>query len=121
MAGKVKNKDDGGLQSKTARASMRTGGGKESYIPSADVSRIVPLGGGSYAYVLDPRDGRTLHLEVASDKFVEVLNELVEAGHGDRVRRDLADLVEKYPSFAEASERLEAALNPAASEEEDAA
>jgi hypothetical protein len=100
MAGKVKNKDDGALQSKTARASMRTGGTKESYIPSADVSRIVPLGGGSYAYVLDPRDGRTLHLEVASDKFVEVLAELVQAGH-DRMLRDLAELVEKYPSFAE--------------------
>jgi hypothetical protein len=121
MAGKVKNKDDGALQSKTARASMRTGGGKESYVASPDVSRIVPLGGGTHAYILDPRDGRTLQFVVASEKFVEALCELVEAGHGDRMRRDLAELVEKYPSFAEASERLESALAPASSEEEDAA
>jgi hypothetical protein len=121
MAGKVKNKDDGGLQSKTARASMRTGGAKESYVASPDVSRIVPLGGGTHAYVLDPRDGKTVHVKVASDRFIEVLSELVEAGHGDRMRRDLAELVEKYPSFAEASERLEAALAPAPAEEEDAA
>lgn len=118
MSGKAKNKDDG-LQSKTARASMRgTTGGREGYIASGDVTRIVPLGGGTHAYVLDPRDGRTLRLNVASDGFVEVLCALVQAGHGDRVRRDLADLVDRYPSGAwkDASAQLDAALAPPAGE-----
>ncbi len=113
MAGKAKNKDDGGLQSKTARASMRGAqGGKEAYQASGDVTRIVPLGGGSGAYVLDPRNGRTLRHRVASDEFIEVLLALVDAGYGDRVRRDLADLVAKHPdsSWKDVIVRLEGAL-----------
>ena len=121
MAGKVKNKDEG-LQSKTARASMRGAtGGREAYIASADAARIVPLGGGTHAYVLDPRDGKTLRFSVTSGGFIEALRTLVDAGHGDRVRRDLADLANRYPSWKDVSDRFEAALNPAASDEESAA
>ncbi|MGH9002495.1 MAG: hypothetical protein ACRDYV_05140, partial [Acidimicrobiia bacterium] len=115
MAGKVKTKDDG-LQSKTARASMRTGGAKESYIASADAGRIVPLGGGTYAYVLDPRDGRTLRFPVASEQFIAALVELAGSNHGDRLRRDLAELATRYPSWESVTARLDAALNPPAPE-----
>ena len=118
MAGKVKNKDDGALQSKTARASMRTGGQKESYIASADATRIVPLGGGTHAYVLDPRDGRTLRFAVASEQFIAALVELAGSNHGDRLRRDLTDLAAKYPSWETVGARLDAALAPAAPEVE---
>jgi hypothetical protein len=115
MAGKTKKKADDAPQSKTARASLRTGGGREAYIASGEVSRIVPLGGGTHAYVLDPRDGKTIRVQVSSDRFVEVLSALVDAGHGDRVNRDLNDLAQRYPEGAwkEAAERLEAARNPA--------
>lgn len=118
MAGKVKNKDDGGLQSKTARASMRTGGQKEAFIASADATRIVPLGGGTHAYVLDPRDGRTHRFTVASEQFIGALIELAGSNHGDRLRRDLADLAGKYASWGTVSARLDAALNPPAPEAE---
>ena len=57
MAGKVKKKGDDAPQSKTARASLRTGAGKAEFIAAADAPRIVPLGGGTHAYILDPRDG----------------------------------------------------------------
>ena len=116
MAGKVKNKDDGAVQSKTARASMRTGGQKESYIASADAARIVPLGGGTYAYVLDPRDGRTLRFPVASEKFIAALVELAGSNHGDRLRRDLVELAGRYESWATVTARLDAALAPPAPE-----
>ncbi|HLF40858.1 MAG TPA: hypothetical protein VI854_05210 [Acidimicrobiia bacterium] len=111
MAGKAKNKDEG-QQSKTARASMRTGGGKESYQASGDVARIVPLGGGTGAYVLDPRNGRTLRHQVGSEDFIEVLIALVDAGYGDRVRRDLSDLVARYPEtpWKDVTVRFEGAL-----------
>jgi len=97
MAGKVKSKDDGAVQSKTARASMRTGGAKAEFIAAADAPRIVPLGGGTHAYVLDPRDGKTRRFKVASDEFFGALATLQEAGHGDRMKRDLVDLANRYP------------------------
>jgi hypothetical protein len=118
VAGKVKNKDDGATQSKTARASMRTGGQKEAFIASADATRIVPLGGGTHAYVLDPRDGRTHRFAVASEAFIGALVELAGSNHGDRLRRDLADLAGKYPSWETVAARLDAALAPPAPEVE---
>jgi len=97
MAGKVKKKGDDAPQSKTARASLRTGGGKAEFIAAADAPRIVPLGGGTHAYILDPRDGKTRRFKVASDEFFGMLTTLDEAGHGDRMRRDLNDLAGRYP------------------------
>ena len=98
MAGKVKKKGDDAVQSKTARASMRTGGGKADFIAAADAPRIVPLGGGTHAYILDPRDGKTRRFKVASDDFFGMLATLDEAGHGDRMRRDLNELANRYPA-----------------------
>jgi hypothetical protein len=97
MAGKVKSKGDDAPQSKTARASLRTGGAKAEFIAAADAPRIVPLGGGTHAYILDPRDGKTRRFKVASDEFFGMLTTLDEAGHGDRMRRDLNELANRYP------------------------
>ena len=110
MAGKVKNKGDDAPQSKTARASLRTGGGKAEFIAAADAPRIVPLGGGTHAYILDPRDGKTRRFKVASDEFFGALATLDEAGHGDRMLRDLKDLANKYPAsgWSQAVARIEA-------------
>jgi hypothetical protein len=110
MAGKVKKKDDGPVQSKTARASMRTGGGKAEFIAAADAPRIVPLGGGTHAYILDPRDGKTRRFKVASDEFFGMLTTLEEAGHGDRMRRDLNELANRYPvsGWSQAIARIDA-------------
>ena len=97
MAGKVKKKGDDAPQSKTARASLRTGGGKAEFIAAADAPRIVPLGGGTHAYILDPRDGKTRRFSVSSEAFFEMLAVLEGAGHGDRLKRDIADLAARYP------------------------
>ena len=110
MAGKVKSKGDDAVQSKTARASMRTGGGKAEFIAAADAPRIVPLGGGTHAYILDPRDGKTRRFKVASDEFFGMLATLDESGHGDRMRRDLNELASRYPTsgWSQAVARIEA-------------
>ena len=109
MAGKVKKKGDDAPQSKTARASLRTGGGKAEFIAAADAPRIVPLGGGTHAYILDPRDGKTRRFKVASDEFFGMLATLEEAGHGDRMRRDLNELANRYPQsgWSQAIARLD--------------
>ncbi len=98
MAGKVKKKGDDAPQSKTARASLRTGAAKAEFIAAADAPRIVPLGGGTHAYILDPRDGKTRRFKVSSDEFFGMLATLDEAGHGDRMRRDLNELANRYPT-----------------------
>ena len=120
MAGKVKNKGDDAPQSKTARASLRTGGGKAEFIAAADAPRIVPLGGGTHAYILDPRDGKTRRFKVASDDFFGMLATLDEAGYGDRVRRDLKELANRYPAsgWSKALARIE---GPAVEETSEAA
>jgi hypothetical protein len=110
MAGKVKKKDDGAVQSKTARASMRTGGGKAEFIAAADAPRIVPLGGGTHAYILDPRDGKTRRFKVSSEDFFGMLATLDEAGFGDRMRRDLNEIANRYPTsgWSQAVARIDA-------------
>lgn len=109
MAGKVKSKGDDAPQSKTARASLRTGGGKAEFIAAADAPRIVPLGGGTHAYILDPRDGKTRRFKVASDDFFGMLATLDESGYGDRMRRDLKELANRYPTsgWSQALARIE--------------
>jgi hypothetical protein len=110
MAGKVKKKGDDAPQSKTARASLRTGAGKAEFIAAADAPRIVPLGGGTHAYILDPRDGKTRRFKVASDEFFGMLATLDETGYGDRMRRDLNELANRYPAsgWSQAVARVEA-------------
>ena len=115
MAGKVKKKADDAPQSKTARASLRTGGGKAEFIAAADAPRIVPLGGGTHAYVLDPRDGKTRRFKVASDEFFGALATLDEAGYGDRMKRDLLDLSNRYPQSGWS--QAVARIDPPAAEE----
>lgn len=110
MAGKKiasKKKIDGApaVQSKTARASMAKGKGKqEGFIASGEMDRIIPLAGGQYLYLLDPRDGRTHHLRTSSSKYETVVNEILGSSHGERLR---GELIQKgYPIPEAASEGL---------------
>lgn len=123
MAGKVKKKGDDAPQSKTARASLRTGAAKAEFIAAADAPRIVPLGGGTHAYILDPRDGKTRRFKVSSDEFFGMLTTLDEAGHGDRMRRDLNELANRYPTsgWSQAIDRVNGPAADEASEAELAA
>lgn len=91
MAGKKKQHDDG-AQSKTSRASsLKKGGKKEGFIPAAPehLDRIVSLGGGSYIYLLDPRDGKTHHLAVGSERYNETITTVLASETGDFVRAEL--------------------------------
>lgn len=92
MAGKKKNTNDEGL-GKTARASaLKKGGKKEGFLYSGDMKRVVSLGGGTYCYLMDPRDGKTHHLQVGSSKYYNVVSGLIESDHGGRIVAELEGL-----------------------------
>ena|ERR1700745_861551 len=76
--------------SKTARNSMRKGQKKdEGFKASGDMNRIIPLAGGEWAYVLDPRNGLTHHVKVGSEKWVNLLLDLVDSEHGPRIQEEM--------------------------------
>jgi hypothetical protein len=52
--------------------------GRGEFVPDADVCRIISLGGGTFAYVLD-HAGKTLHLRVGTVAWAEALKSLIEA------------------------------------------
>lgn len=91
MAGKKKVNDEG--LGKTARASTQKKGGKqEGFKASGDMDRIISLNNGEHAYLLDPRNGSTHHLKVNSDRWVALVQDLLETEHGDRIERELERL-----------------------------
>lgn len=93
MGGKKKHVDDGAKQSKTSRASsLKKGGGKEAaFIAAAPehMNRFISLNGGRNAYLLDPRDGRTYHLEVGSEKWARIVGALLVSEHSARINAEL--------------------------------
>ena len=95
--------------SKTARRSTPTGpAGK--FQADASSSRIVPLGGGTGAYVFNA-EGKMNRFDVASDAFIAALVEYANALGIDRVKRDLASA--NRPDWADVVTRLDAAMAPA--------
>jgi len=86
--------------SKTARASVRAGqagaaGGALSVL--GEFKYLIPLNHGKHAYVRNLTNGKTLHLRTDSDAFVEEIRTLSGAGHGAKVRAELALLVASHP------------------------
>lgn len=93
MAGPKKNKFDDAPKSKTARASAGKKGMKaESFKADADIARIVPLCKGEYAYVLDPRDGKTHHVRVNSAAWDSLMVALTSGEHAPRIQKELDKL-----------------------------
>jgi hypothetical protein len=85
--------------SKTARASVRAGqstGGALSVL--GEYKYLIPLANGRFAYVRNLTNGRTDHLRTDSDAFVEEIRVLAAAGHGAKIRSELAALDASYPN-----------------------
>lgn len=95
MGGKVKASDV--AQSKTAKKSA----GKEKakgFQASGDVSRIISLANGTWAYVLHPISGKTCHIKVYSDQWNDLLRELMETAHASKIQNELEALGWKMTS-----------------------
>ena len=85
--------------SKTARASVRAGqstGGALSVL--GEYKYLIPLANGRFAYVRNLTNGRTNHLKTDSDAFVEEIRVLAAAGHGAKIRSELAALDAPFPN-----------------------
>lgn len=87
-----KKVDSTNPQSKTAKRSQ----GKkkeEGFLASADMDRIIPLAGGEWSYILDPRDGLTHHVKVGSDKWNSLIEELIiDSRYGPRIQSQIERL-----------------------------
>jgi hypothetical protein len=84
--------------SKTARASVRAGqavAGALSVL--GEFKYVIPLNHGKHAYVRNLTNGRTVHLKTDSDAFAEEIRVLAGAGHGPKVRAELAALAAAHP------------------------
>ena len=85
--------------SKTARASVRAGqagqGGALSVL--GEFKYLIPLAGGKFAYVRNLTNGKTHHMRTDSDAFVEEIRVLTAAGHGPKIRAELASLADSHP------------------------
>lgn len=96
--------------SKTARASMAKGKGKqEGFIPAAPehMNRVVSLNSGNGVYIMDPRNGHTVRLVVGSQQYNEFLAILLaDPKYGDQIRTEL--VTQNFPFTL--AEELEDAL-----------
>ncbi len=96
--------------SKTARASVRAGqstaGGALSVL--GEFKYVIPLNHGKNAYVRNLTNGRTVHHRTNSDAFAEEIRVLAAAGHGAKIRAELAALAAAHPgdNWDETEKRL---------------
>jgi hypothetical protein len=84
--------------SKTARASVRAGqgaGGALSVL--GEYKYLIPLNKGKHAYVRNLTNGKTVHHRTDSDAFIEEIRTLAGAGHGAKIRAELAALAAAAP------------------------
>ena len=86
--------------SKTARASVRAGqatGGALSVL--GEFKYVIPLNNGKHAYVRNLTNGKSAHLRTDSDAFIEEIRVLSAAGHGPKLRVEVAALAAANPSL----------------------
>ena len=84
--------------SKTARASVRAGQGQGAALSVlGEYKYLIPLNKGKHAYVRNLTNGKTTHMSTSSDAFVEEIRVLAAAGHGAKIRAELAALGEAHP------------------------
>jgi hypothetical protein len=85
--------------SKTARASVRAGqagqGGALSVL--GEFKYLIPLNGGKHAYVRNLTNGKTVHVRIDSEAFLEEVRQLAGAGHATKIRAEISGLATAFP------------------------
>ena len=74
--------------SKTARRSTPRGP-KQTFRREGRRQWVTPLGGGTYARILDPNSAASRHVAVNSEAFESAIRDVVAAGGGDDIRAEL--------------------------------
>jgi hypothetical protein len=71
-----------------------------------DLKSIIPLNSGRNAYVRDLKTSANPNLSTDSPEFVAAVAANTAAGYGSRVRAELIDLAERFPSHGWAATRM---------------
>lgn len=87
-------------KSKTARQAVRAGGGAGGggLTFLGEHRYLVPLNNGKHAYVRNLTTGKTKRLKTSSEAFVDEIRQLVEAGHGAKIRGEFEQLAKDHPT-----------------------
>jgi hypothetical protein len=67
---------------------------------NGEYNTITPLNNGLNAYVRHPLNGRMVHCDTRSQKFIDTLAELRDLGLGGRITRELAALAKVNSTWA---------------------
>lgn len=67
---------------------------------NGEYNTITPLNNGHNAYVRHPLNGRIIHCDTKSQKFVDIVADLRGLGLGDRIDREIAALAESSANWA---------------------
>ncbi len=96
------------MTSKTARASVRAGQTTGALTVLGEFKYLIPLNGGKHVYVRNLTTGRTARQRTDSAAFVEEIRTLAAAGHGAKIRGELAALASANPTggWAATQQRL---------------
>lgn len=98
------------VQSKTARVSSRNRNKEEAFKASGEMNRIISLANGEFAYLLDPRDGKTWHLATDSQEWANLIEDLLkDPTHGPRIEAELnsmrrSKLYDRFEALNETNE-----------------
>jgi hypothetical protein len=61
-----------------------------------DMKLVIPLGEG-HCYLLDPSNGKNLHLKLGSEKAALEFARVAALGHGPRIEKEVQALALRYP------------------------
>ena len=83
---------------------------------NGEYNTIISLNSGLNAYVRHPLNGRIIHCDTKSQKFIDVLGELRGIGLGDRIDREIAAMAKDSATWTAVQSFLAAASSPAVEE-----
>lgn len=91
---------------------------KGGFAAAPEMKRVISLGGGTWAYLCNPQDGKTGHYKVEDEAFIQNMVGFGEEWY-DRLDRTLDALAQDNEAWASVHERFTRAVNAKASEDVD--
>lgn len=108
------------MGAKTAEKKEKAAKGKGVFLPDVGVCRVISLGGGTHAYVLNG-SGKTLHVRVGTQAWDEAIRNLTESFGEDLVSKWITEALGVAPDgVRREDERVSEAISTLREEVNDA-